>query len=288
MWSYWKNKSWNNRKIAFVSILIATSVAFVLIFTKIIPITTIPSFKIMAGGLPVKLTGYIFGPLIGALTGFLSDMISFLMMPTFIHWWYSLAFAMAGAVPGIVGYFMHRRWKYKGASNPDDETKYNNTNFFITLGILAAVITAISIFIVLQKDSVFANQKLIKNRWAFLGISVAGSSTMFIAVLLFRVFLKPKTFNSMLPIIAFSALIEIINTPLTALGDMQTLIESNDDFLTILTAHFLTSPVKIWGNLLVIFFAYRIVAPLIFNKTGNGWNAQRKLKKQQKKQKGAK
>jgi len=39
----------------------------------------------MAGGLPVKLTGYIFGPVIGAMTGALSDLISFLMRPTYFH-----------------------------------------------------------------------------------------------------------------------------------------------------------------------------------------------------------
>jgi hypothetical protein len=39
----------------------------------------------MAGGLPIKLTGYIFGPLIGATTGAIADVISFSIIPTYIH-----------------------------------------------------------------------------------------------------------------------------------------------------------------------------------------------------------
>lgn len=279
MWSFWTKHQWNNRKIAFVAILIATSVAFILIFNWMVPITAIPSFKIMAGGLPIKLTGYIFGPLIGAFTGIVADMLSFLAYPTFFHWWYTLAFATAGAIPGIVGYFMHRRWKNKGPSK-DDEVKYNNVNFIATLIILAAVIAGVSTFVMLQDQSVFDNQKLIKNKYLFTSIAIAGNSTMFLAVIIFRFVLKPKTFNAFLPIIVFSAILEIIDTPLIALGDQSVFFDSNDDFLTVLTAHFLMSPVKIWGNMLVLAFAYKIVAPLIYNKTGNGWeNRNQDMKK---------
>lgn len=273
MWNFWRKHNWNNRKIAFVSILIATSVAFILIFNWIVPITTIPSFKIMAGGLPIKLTGYIFGPLIGAFTGFIADLLSFLMNPAFFHYWYSFAFASAGLIPGVVGYLMHRRWKNKNGPSQEDQVKYNNVNFIATLIILSAVITGVTTFIFLQDQSVFDSQKLIKNKFIFATIAIAGNSTMLIGVIIFRFVLKPKTFNSLLPIIVFSSILEIVDTPLIALGDQSVFFGDGDHskFLVLLTAHFLMSPVKIWGNMLIIAFAYKIVAPLIYNKTGNGW-----------------
>ena len=269
MWSFWKRKTWDNRKIAFVSILIATSVAFVLITTKFIPIAALPSFKIMVGGLPIKLTGYIFGPIIGAVTGLIADLISFLLVPVFYNWWYALAFSMAGFLPGLIGWLMHRRWR-KQSSKSLDEVKYNNINFLFTLLVLVVIVITISVFVFTQDDSVFANQKIIKNKFLFLGISLGGCLTMFFALIIFRLIFSPKTFNQFLPIIAFSALIELCNNPLVTLGDMA-VFELEEEFITILTTHFLLSPVKIWGNLIVIFFAYKVVSPLIYSKTGNGW-----------------
>ncbi|NQZ65779.1 MAG: hypothetical protein HRT99_01005 [Mycoplasmatales bacterium] len=272
MWDFWKKrkKTWTNKKIAFVSILIATSVAFVLIFTRIAPIASLPSFKLMAGGLPIKLTGYIFGPLIGAVTGAIADVLSFAITPTYIHWWYTLAFAFAGGIPGVVGYLMNRRWKNKAEIDESFKNKVDNTNFIITLIVLATIFIAIFTFVVVQGDEVFKNQKLITNKWVFLVISTSGIFSMFIATIAFRFFMKPSTINLILPIITFSALLEAINTPLTAIGD-KAVWEIKDGFITILTGHLLMSPVKIWGNMLIILFAYKIVSPLIYNKTGNSW-----------------
>ena len=271
MWNFWKTrtKTWTNKKIAFVSILIAASVAFVLIFTRIAPIASLPSFKLMAGGLPVKLTGYIFGPLIGMVTGAISDIVSFTLTPTYIHWWYTIAFSMAGAVPGVVGFLMNKHWKKHEDVQKENEFKVNNVNFFVTLFVLAAIFATIFTFIMLQKESNF-KESMISNKWAFLGVSTFGLGSMFLGTILLRFFLKPKTYNSILPIITFSALLELINTPLVALGDKDVL-ELKGEFLTILTLHLLMSPIKIWGNMIIILIAYNIVSPLIYNKQGNGW-----------------
>ena len=272
MWNFWRKrtKTWTNKKIAFVSILIATSIAFVLIFTRIAPIASLPSFKLMAGGLPIKLTGYIFGPLIGAVTGAISDILSFTITPTYIHWWYTIAFTLAGAIPGIVGYIMNRRWRNKAKQDEEFANKPNNVNFIATLVILASVFIGVFTFVFLQGDDVFADQKLIKNKWLFLAIATSGVGTMFIATILFRFILKPKTFNAIVPIIAFSALLEAANAPLIAMGDIA-VWDIHDGFMTVLTGHLLMSPIKIWGNMIIILVAYKIVSPLIYNKQGNGW-----------------
>ena len=275
MWLFWKKyfkqKQWTNRKIAFVAILVATSVAFVLVFTSIAPIAAIPSFKLAAGGLPMKLTGYIFGPVIGMLTGILSDSLSFAYRPVVWHWSYMLAWGMAGLIPGIIGYFMNRRWRKQTEVDKMFEEKHNIVNMIATLIILGAIFTAIFTYISVQPDSVFKGQKMITNKWLFLGIAMSGLATMFVAVFIFRFIMKPKTFNMVIPIIAFSALLEIITTPLLTIGDQHTLLAKTGTFVDNLTAHILISPIKIWMNLTIIFFAYRVVSPLIFNKSNNGW-----------------
>lgn len=274
MWHFWKNfkwRTWNIRSIAFVAILIATSVSFILIFSSIVPIAALPAFKLTLGGLPIKLTGYIFGPLIGLVVGLASDLISFMFRPTFIHYWYSLAFALVGMIPGIIGYFFNRRWRDKRQVDTLFARKYIMSNYFITLILLILILSLVSTFIILQGDEVFSRQHLVKNKWLFLVISMFGIMTMLIAVIIFRFILKPSTLNAVIPIIAFSALLEIINTPLLTIGDIAVWGYNMDQFITLLTGHLLLTPAKIWFNLFIIYFAYKIVSPLIFNKTNNGW-----------------
>lgn len=276
MWQFFKKhfqyKQWTNRKIAFVSILIATSVAFILVFSNIAPIAAIPSFKLMAGGLPVKLTGYIFGPLIGGVTGAISDLISFLMRPTFFHFYYTLAWVMAGFIPGVIGYIFNRKWRSRKATEEKYEHKKNKANFIMTLAILSVIMIAVFVWVWKAPDRTF-EKALIKDRKIFLALSLAGITSMFIALIVFWFVLKPKTFNSILPIITFSALLEITATPLVTLGDMSTLAENkNDSFMTLFAGHMLLSPIKIWGNMIVILISYRIVSPLIYSKQNNGWD----------------
>lgn len=277
MWKFWSHQTWTNKKIAFVAMLIATSVVFVLIFTKIMPIASIPSFKLMAGGLPVKLTGYIFGPLIGAITGIVADLVSFAMAPMFIHYWYTLAFMLTGALPGIFAYFMHRRWRNSDPALPEDAFKINRINFWATIIILLSCIAIMSSVIMVAPKETFEAQKLITNKYIFLAISIFGTFTMLAALVIMRMVLKPKTLNGITPIIAFSAVLELAAVPLLVMGDMQSLT-SGEGFLEIYAGHMLMAPFKIWVNMIVIAFAYRVVSPLIFNKTGNGWDAPKKVK----------
>ena len=277
MWKIFKkhfqHRQWTNRKIAFVSILIATSVAFILVFSNIAPIAAIPSFKLMAGGLPVKLTGYIFGPFIGGITGVISDLISFTMRPTFIHFYYILAWMIAGFIPGTIGYFFNRKWKSRKEIEKQFSEKRNLPNFIATLSILLIIMIIVFNLIWFAPDETFATGILKNRKFLFLAIALTGIASMFLALLIFWFALRPKTFNLILPIIAFSALLEICATPLITLGDMATIAsDNNDSFITLLAGHMLLSPIKIWANMIVILIAYRIVSPLIYSKQNNGWN----------------
>lgn len=287
LWNFWtQNKKWSKKnrwdikKIAFVSILIATSVAFILIFTTIFPIAALPSFKLTIGGLPIKLTGYVFGPFIGAITGLLSDILSFMLRPTFFHWAYSISFMVAGFFPGLLGYVMNRRWKNRKEVNELFEKKYIYSNFIFTMLLLAAIVSTLTWFILfyIPDDFFMSKHALVSNRWFFWALTMAGMGTMFVSMPIFFIILKPATFNSVIPIIAFSIFLEIINTPTITYADMVVWEQwnSNDPhiwntYIDILSGHLIMTPAKIWFNLFIIFVAYKIVSPLIYNKQQNGW-----------------
>lgn len=98
---------WGSKRIAFISILIAMSISFVIIGTRFAGLTSFPSMKISLAGLPVKIIGYTFGPFIGFIIGFITDLISFCFMPNFYFPLYSLALAISGTLPGISAMFFN-------------------------------------------------------------------------------------------------------------------------------------------------------------------------------------
>ncbi|AWX69370.1 hypothetical protein [[Mycoplasma] anseris] len=98
-------RRWNSKRIAFVGVLIAISVVFFIISVRILPISALPSIKFSFIGLPIKITGFIFGPIVGIITGVLADLISFALVPTYYHFLYTLAVAVAGFIPGICAYY---------------------------------------------------------------------------------------------------------------------------------------------------------------------------------------
>ncbi|VEU75540.1 Folate ECF transporter S component FolT [Mycoplasmopsis maculosa] len=103
---------WTIRRIAFVGILIAISVVIFTVFASFIPLITIPSYKISFIGLPIKISGFIFGPLVGAIVGLISDIISFSIFPTFYNVYYTLAAVVNGVVSGVVGLLFVKFFKY--------------------------------------------------------------------------------------------------------------------------------------------------------------------------------
>ncbi len=253
----WK---WTNKKIAYVSILVAASVAFVIIGSRLAAITTFPSFKIAFGGLPIKITGYLFGPLIGAITGLIADILSFAMLPTYYHPLYSLIMAMAGFIPGVVMWVMVRK------------KRTMNTHFIVSLTTL--LIIAISTILVIQlaipDSAITGNDKLIiKNKLVIQLVASSGFFIWAIVLIIFRVFKKWNKFIVLMaPIILFCAILEVNNSLLTPYADSLTLkIPFGDAYIL----HMFTSPIKILSNVIIVSVAYKIVGPLVTNKMDNSY-----------------
>ncbi|MBU4692428.1 ECF transporter S component [Mycoplasma zalophi] len=309
---------WNSKKIAFVGVLIAISVVFFIISVRIVPISALPSFKFSFIGLPVKITGFLFGPFIGAITGVLADLISFALVPTYYNVLYTLAVAIAGIIPGLVVWYFfnlggllfnyrYKIYKYKqiisfynkkhnDALNSGDfneaqtysekvafyevklilieskskPTSLINFSYISTVIILCIQVLIIVITLLNISDSVFQNNRFVKNKWFYIILTTSGFASMILGVSIYRFFLRRKyqRFMDMMAIVTFCGILEFTNVILLSWGDYQSL---KTDFWINLTSHTLLSPVKVWFNLIVIFTAYRIIAPLINIKTVTGY-----------------
>lgn len=315
-----KRRFWDIRKISFAAILIAIAVVFAIIGTQILVVASLPTFKISFIGLPIKITGFIFGPFVGVLTGLISDLISFVMLPVFFNPLYTVATMMNGLISGIVGWFFVKvlnyyfgydiriKWhkkrieKYNFKINQlkqnninwktDDkitntishyqvkilylETKIKrwefqkysktlvNINMIFSILILSIIIVTIAVLFsspTIVTDEII-NKAIIKNRWGLLALLVTGFGTMLIFIVVARFKMKPEKFTIIVPIIIFSAILELVNVPILSIADATVYAKSNQWPFYMFT-HIITSPIKIWINLTVIYYAYTIMSKLI-------------------------
>lgn len=305
---------WTIRKIVFVAILVAIAVVFTIIGNQLLPIVSIPTIKISFIGLPVKITGFIFGPIIGFFVGLLSDLLSMLFVPpTAYNPLYTLATSMNGLIAGIVGWFFLKflkfyfggeyrinvyeakifklSLKYKYALSNNNEAKAekyanliilanNRKNNFkrtgshnlllnINLTTASILIGSLILFLVILVGfivpQIYIESSLIKNRWGLMVFMISGFATMLIFLFVARFRLSESRYLILVPIVIFSALLELINVPILSIADTYALGTGNLDhiFLWIFT-HIATSPIKIWFNMFVIYYSYSIIASLIY------------------------
>lgn len=310
---------WSIRKISFIAILISISVVFTIIGVQILPIISIPTFKISFIGLPIKISGYIFGPIIGFIVGLFSDLISFMIIPSIYHPIYTLATILDGVIAGIVGwlfikllnyYFssefrqaqyeivivktkhqindliienetltikqqnllskLKKRIIYYGELKKEVEIKGTKTllmniNMFSALIILAIVLLFIVWVVKYKIDDETLKKGIIKNRIAFLFMLISGYLLMFIFLIIARFKMRPNRYMIIVPIIIFSALIELVNVPLLSWADVKSFQKNGEDQIFVfMFQHIIFTPIKIWFNSFVIFFTYNIISSLVY------------------------
>ncbi len=251
----WK---WTNKKIALVAILIAASVSFVIIGSRLAAITTFPSFKIAFAGLPVKITGYLFGPLIGAITGVVSDLLSFAMLPSYYHFLYTLIMAVSGFVPGVVAWIMIKK------------QRSINTHYFA--GMLTLTVITVSLFCTLQfvgDEAFFESIKSpIHKKWLFQLIVCSGYVVLSFILTFFRFYKKGANIKYVAPVIIMISILEVHNSLITPLADHQSL---NVSYGAAWIGHLIASPIKLATNLTVISITIKIVEPLVQNRLDDSY-----------------
>ncbi|AEC45976.1 ECF transporter S component [Mesomycoplasma hyorhinis] len=306
-------KKWSNKSIAFISIFVSITVIMLIISVRIFPPSILPTFKYSVVGLPVKLTGFIFGPIVGFLTGVLSDLITFMFVPSLYSIFYTFYLGVTGFIPGIFFWIFIKQGKkfFANASiikrhedkievlqaqliSENDETKrkmieqkisllktkikktealkYNkhwlNFSWITNSIIIFIVVVCIATTIYFIPDEIIKKNKFINKKLYGILLVVFGSTSMIIFLLFarfFKFFIRNEMYLRMAPIVAFSALHEPLGNIIIAFGDVQSGVL--DSFETSLISHFLTSPIKIWINLSVIYLTSSIIIPMVNNKS---------------------
>lgn len=310
-----------NMKISFVAIFISIAVIMLIIGVRLAPFAILPNFRLSIIGLPIKITGFIFGPIVGFLTGLLADLITFLFIPGVYSWYYTLHLSLTGFIPGIFFWFFvikGKKWfekkrilerleqkifnqkreifdytyyaisysskderlerklnqklvflqkKYEKVQNWEEEKSLLNF-YWIASNLILISIVSVTIYIVMFNSSIdFSKSRFISNKISFLILTLFGTFSMIVFLFVARFlnfFRKNERYLTIAPIVAFSALHEPIASIIGAKGDVQSGALNN--FETAFLTHIITSPVKIWINLSVVYFTSRAVLPLVYKK----------------------
>ncbi|WBW50298.1 folate family ECF transporter S component [Peptoniphilus equinus] len=94
-----RNKTITTKVLTRAAILTALSI----ILTRFLSIMLTENLRIGFGSLPIMISGMMFGPLVGGLTGLVADIIGVLINPQgAFHLGFTLSSVLTGALPGLV------------------------------------------------------------------------------------------------------------------------------------------------------------------------------------------
>lgn len=122
--------------LAKAAFLVALSVVLTRYLSILLPIGGAQGVRIGFGSIPINLSGILFGPVIGGITGLAADALGMLISPqgTF-HPGFMFSSMLTGVIPGIV--FLGVRRRYNG------ELKIKPGNVFVGQLLVALVVSLV-------------------------------------------------------------------------------------------------------------------------------------------------
>lgn len=256
------------KNIAYITILSAVSATVTIIISIIMPITVFPAIRIAFEGLMVKISGFIFGPIVGLLSGIITDLIVMLFIPSYVHVAYIIVIALYGFLSGCASSINHAIGKHKWVL-------FMLTNIFILIfGTFAIAITWYSS---LETIVLFVGLEVSKIVLIYIISFGTGGAIIVIWIIMFvyRYFDKTKKhYWDLIAIIMLAVVNEYwVTTLISAWGDIAFLTisqnkhtENNGYGVTMIT-RLAMAPLKVLFNSAIIYITYRAVSPLIHKDT---------------------
>ncbi len=100
---HYKGIVFTTKNITYITMLSACAVTTTVVISRIFPITVLPPIRISFEGLMVKIAGFIFGPIVGLISGLVTELLCMLFIPSYFHIAYIIAMASYGFLAGLAG-----------------------------------------------------------------------------------------------------------------------------------------------------------------------------------------
>ncbi|AGR40726.1 ECF transporter S component [Spiroplasma taiwanense] len=243
------------KNIAYITMFTAINVSVTVVISLTIPITVFPPIRIAFEGVMVKITGFIFGPIIGVLVALITEVLVMIFVPSFIHPAFIIVIICYGFIAGIGSSFLRLG---KG---------YN----WVTMSLINVFLIIFAVFMTFIIDSYQDSVNIIGDwkisseayKWFFLGSILICIFAIWFFYLVLLLKGHRKTLHVLLPIILFATAAEyLVTASISAWGDAGFLgIEGG--YVAMFIGRLAQAPFKIIYNSAVLYFTYRVVAPLI-------------------------
>lgn len=114
------------------ALLAAISIVLTRVFSVMVPLGGLPALRIGFGSIPIMLSGMMFGPLIGGITGLVSDLLGYMMNPQGAFFpGFTVSSVLFGVLPGIL---------FRTLKIQKQKFNYNVVNAFIVLAFAVGMI----------------------------------------------------------------------------------------------------------------------------------------------------
>lgn len=162
------------KKITTMAFFSTLSIILTRFFSFMIPLGGLPTLSIGFGGVPIMLSGILFGPISGGIVGLVSDLIGFLINDRggIYHVGFTINSVLTGIVPGLIFLFIK---KYK--------VKNEHINFINHFIIVAS--TLLGIFYIFSQKEVVTKEYV---AWILVGALILIS----ISLIIIMAYLKRK------------------------------------------------------------------------------------------------
>jgi len=129
-----KKKKMDVRIMVKAGFLVAISIVMTRFAYIMVPLAGVSALRISFGELPLMLSGMIFGPLVGGLTGLAADIIGFLINPQGpYHPGFTLSSILWGVIPGIIMYALKGKKGY--------DKLFSFKNIFLAVAVVTIVVS---------------------------------------------------------------------------------------------------------------------------------------------------
>ncbi|BDT05151.1 MULTISPECIES: hypothetical protein [Spiroplasma] len=252
----YKGVRFTTKNIAYITMLSSVSVVATIIVSITIPITVLPPIRIAFEGLMIKITGYMFGPIIGIICAAVTDILVMLFVPSYISIYYMFCIIFTGFLAGIAGIFKVKLKDYPWVI-------FALINFFIIFFAGGGMYIVIS-----GKQSSYSMSGIIVNKYVLASIMGGGGIIGLLSIysVLFYYLLKKEIYRikEILPIILLAVVAEYVTTVLIASYADMTLFDPNaKDYGVTAIMRIVQAPLKIIINSIIIYVTWRTVNPLI-------------------------
>ena len=252
----------STREITFGAIFSAASAAIIIILIVYTPIGALPTIRIAFEGILVKLSGYLFGVVVGFLCGNITEILILLLRPTFVHFGYYLGIVLYGVFGGII-------------KNIYGDKKNLNRNLTILVILSTIIFLSFSTYFIIARNgfaislgtSSFIDRYLsfdLKTSLIFLYTLQAFIFLIPFAFYFSLIYWFPKHFNlyrKIMPIYYLSILTGyFVSVPLISLGDS---VSYGVSYETAILFSIFFIPYNIIANMIIIYLVWKIIHKVI-------------------------